>query len=182
MEDLVVVEVGKTEQRLADVVDHNKIGEGAEGGEQVRDGATYRREVCVRETLVECGSCDVSTWHPLDEHEEVASLLRGAKDANDVRMFESSHHLDLVSHRLAHLPLLLHRVATERDLLDAHERTGSDVPSEITGAEGACADERTSNPVFELDVTFGRVVIKTIVHLNTFYTPTLPYINAVNSS
>ena len=44
MEDLVVVEVGETEQRLADVVDHHKIGEGAEGGEQVRDGPTCRRE------------------------------------------------------------------------------------------------------------------------------------------
>ena len=43
VQHLVVVQVRETQQRLPDVVDHHEVGEGAEGVEQVRDGAACRR-------------------------------------------------------------------------------------------------------------------------------------------
>ena len=63
-----------------------------------------------------CARALEPTWHPLDEHEEVTGLARGAETAHDVRVVQLAHHLDLRLHRLAHLPLLVLRVAAKRDL------------------------------------------------------------------
>ena len=64
------------------------------------------------------------TWHPLDEHKEVRLLPRSAQDTHNVRVTQPPHHLDLLLHALAHLLLLVQRVAAERDLNGMESRWG----------------------------------------------------------
>lgn len=54
-----------------------------------------------------------TTRHPLDKHVEVSAGLRGAENADNVCVIQTSHHLDLAHHRLTNVFLLSTRVAAE---------------------------------------------------------------------
>lgn len=58
----------------------------------------------------------VFTRHPLNEHEEVASLLCSTEDSDDVRMTYPTEDVHLLLNGIYDLILLQQRISTERNL------------------------------------------------------------------